>query len=170
MTGFATAGMPFGFDPMAEAYEQAIKAGVNPLDQNNKKPKPKQPEVLPKGIVATENPGIYNTEDGKAVLKQGDGFIVLDNFSGFLGAPMTITRYEEPPPDEKELSQSADTALETSIGTSKPVFADVKTPDNEVARFRDKDRDGSGSGKTLRGFAGQRRSLLRPVSRSRSYF
>ena len=41
MTGYATAGMPFGFDPMAEAYEQAIKAGVNPLDPMNKKPKPK---------------------------------------------------------------------------------------------------------------------------------
>ena len=39
MTGYATAGMPFGYDPMAEAYEQAIKAGVNPLDPTNKKPK-----------------------------------------------------------------------------------------------------------------------------------
>tara|TARA_A200000113_G_scaffold35408_1_gene29024 strand:+ start:90 stop:620 length:531 start_codon:yes stop_codon:yes gene_type:complete len=170
MTGFASAGMPFGYDPMAEAYEQAIKAGVNPLDPNNKKPKPKQPEVLPKGIVATENPGVYNTTDGKPALKQGDGFVVIDSFGGFLGAPTTFVAYEEPPPDEKELTQSADTALETSIGTSQPVFADIKTPDNQVARFRDKDREGGGSGKTLRGFAGQRRSLLRPVSRSRSYF
>ena len=51
MTGYATAGMPFGYDPMAEAYEQAIKAGVNPLDPMNKKPKPKQQEVLPKVLL-----------------------------------------------------------------------------------------------------------------------
>lgn len=170
MTGYATAGMPFGFDPMAEAYLEAINAGVNPLDPMNKKPKPAKKEVLPKGIVATENPGVYNTTDGKPVLKQGDGFVVIEGFGGFLGAPTTFVAYEEPPPNEKELTASADTALATATGTSQPVFADIKTPDNQVARFRDKDRQGSGSGKTLRGFAGQRRSLLRPVSRSRSYF
>lgn len=170
MTGYATAGMPFGYDPMAEAYEQAIKAGVNPLDPTNKKPKPKQPEVLPKGIVATENTGVYQTTDGKPALKQGDGFVVIDSFGGFLGAPTTFVAYEEPPPNEAELTASADTALETATGTSQPVFADIKTPDNQVARFRDKDREGSGSGKTLRAFAGQRRSLLRPVTRSRAYF
>ena len=170
MTGYATAGMPFGFDPMAEAYAEAIKAGVNPLDPMNKKPKPPKQEVLPKGLVATENPGVYNTTDGKPVLKQGDKFVVIDNFGGFLGAPTTMVAYEEPPPDEAELTASADTALATATGTNQPVFADIKTPDNQVARFRDKDREGSGSGKTLRGFAGQRRSLLRPVSRSRSYF
>ena len=176
MTGYATAGMPFGFDPMAEAYAEAIKAGVNPLDPMNKKPKPPKQEVLPKGIVASDTPGVYYTTDNKPVLKQGDGFVVIDNFTGFLGTPTTFVKYEEPPPDEKELIASADTALETATGTNQPVFADIKTPDNQVAkdnqiaRFRDKDREGSGSGKTLRGFAGQRRSLLRPVSRSRSYF
>lgn len=172
MTGYASAGMPFGFDPMAEAYDQAIKAGVNPLNPTNKKPKTVQPkqEQLPKGIVATENEGVYLTTDGKSALKQGDGFIVIDNFGGFLGAPTTFVAYEEPAPDEKELTESADTALETATGTNQPVFSDIKTPDNQVARFRDKNRQDGNSGKTLRGFAGQRRSLLRPVSRSRSYF
>tara|TARA_B100001989_G_scaffold67158_1_gene45488 strand:- start:55 stop:594 length:540 start_codon:yes stop_codon:yes gene_type:complete len=117
MTGYATAGMPFGFDPMAEAYAEAIKAGVNPLDPMNKKPKPPKQEVLPKGLVATENPGVYNTTDGKPVLKQGDKFVVIDNFGGFLGAPTTMVAYEEPPPDEAELTASADTALATATGT-----------------------------------------------------
>jgi len=169
-TGYATAGMPFGYDPMAEAYAEAIKAGVNPLDPMNKNPKPPKQEKLPKGIIATENTGVYQTTDGKPALKQGDGFVVITGFGGFLGAPDTFVPYEEPPPNEAELTASADTALETATGTSQPVFADIKTPDNQVARFRDKDREGSGSGKTLRAFAGQRRSLLRPVSRPRSYF
>jgi len=126
----------------------------------------KSKESLPTGVTATDTPGVFMGAGGETLLKQGDSFVAVSNFTGPMGTPTTISAYKPPEPSRVEQIEQKVDAVEEAVGTPSLVMEDLPQPS---ARLKDEEEARQARRNQLRSFRGQRRSLLRPAAR-RPYY